>query len=92
MNRREFLKFKAEGPDWKAREEAHAEAKERMRAYIRAYFQKPEVKERRRAYFQKPEVKERMRAYYQKHDQKPEVKERKRAYRRAYRSRDREGK
>ena len=46
MNRREFLKFKAEDPDWKAREEAHAEAKERMRAY----HQKPEVKERKRAY------------------------------------------
>jgi hypothetical protein len=40
--------------------------------------------ERMRAYNQKPEVKERKRAYMRAYNQKPEVKERKRAYMRAY--------
>ena len=54
--------------------------KERVRAYHKTYNQKPEVKERVRAYSQKPEVKERVRAYHKTYNQKPEVKERVRAY------------
>jgi len=64
--------------------------KEKRRAYSKAYYQKPEVKEKQRAYHQKPEVKEKQRAYHQKPEvkekrrayyQKPEVKEKQRAYR-----------
>jgi len=56
----------------------------------RAYYQRPDVKEKQRAYRQRPDVKEKQRAYYQRPDvkekkrayrQRPDVKEKKRAYR-----------
>jgi hypothetical protein len=43
---------------------------------MRAYFQRPDVKEKMRAYSQRPDVKEKMRAYFQR----PDVKEKMRAY------------
>jgi hypothetical protein len=53
-----------------------------MREYMRAYFQKPEVKEKKRAasraYFQKPEVKEKKREYMREYNHQPERKEKER--------------
>ena len=49
------------------------------KAYMHAYHQRPEVKERKRAYYQRPEVKEHVREYKRAYDQRPGVKERKKA-------------
>jgi hypothetical protein len=51
----------------------------------RAYYQRPEVKEKtrayKRAYYQRPEVKEKTRAYMRAYFQRPEVKEKTREMR-----------
>jgi len=71
--------------------------RERRRAYLRvygqrpdvregkrAYDQRPDVRERRRAYGQRPDVRERRRAYLRVYGQRPDVRERRRAYLRVY--------
>ena len=63
MNRAQWLVFKAHDAEWQEREKKAAPVKERKRAYLRAYLQRPEVEERKRAYLQRPEVKERKRVY-----------------------------
>ena len=48
--------------------------------YLKAYYQRPEVKAKRRAYNQRPEIKAKIRAYDKAYRQRPEVKAKRSAY------------